>query len=73
MKPLEFKGVNLVLAKDQPQYIPLPVCYEGGTEAKMTSCWKLSFLERIKLLFKGKLIYYPVDLPGTFSTYKANT
>lgn len=24
MKPVEFPGVNVVFAKDQPEYIPLP-------------------------------------------------
>lgn len=55
MKPIKFKGSNLTLAENQPQYQQLPVCYQGGTEATMTSCWKLSWKERIRLLFKGKL------------------
>ena len=24
MKPVEFPGVNVVFAKDQPEYVPLP-------------------------------------------------
>ena len=53
MKPIEFKEQTCVYAKDQPQYIPLPVHKtEDGT---LTSCWKLSLKERVKVLFTGKL------------------
>ena len=52
MKPIEFKEQNCIYAKDQPEYLPLPVYKIGGT---ITCCWKLSFKERIKLLFNGIL------------------
>lgn len=52
MKPIEFPQQTHVLAKDQPQYLPLPVMFDGEC---MTSCWKLTLLERLKLLFKGRL------------------
>jgi hypothetical protein len=54
MNPITFEQVNVTLAKNQPEYRQLPVLWddESGT---VTSCWKLSFRERIKLLFTGKL------------------
>lgn len=53
MKPIEFKEQNCVYAKDQPEYIPLPVHKtEDGT---VVSCWALTWRERIKLLFTGKI------------------
>lgn len=57
MKAIKFKGHNAVLAEDQPQYTPLPVCVECTPEGSMVSCFKLSWLERIKLLFSGKLFF----------------
>lgn len=57
MKPVQFKGHNAVLAKDQPQYLPLPVCHECTPERSVVSCWKPSILERIKILF-GRKIYF---------------
>jgi hypothetical protein len=53
MKPIEFKGFNKILAKDQPQYQPLPVLWEA--DGRVISCWKLSLKERLKVLFGGKL------------------
>jgi len=53
MKPIEFKGFNKILAKDQPQYQPLPVLWEA--DGRVTSCWKLSLKERLKVLLGGKL------------------
>lgn len=55
MKAVHFKGVNLVLAEDQPEYNPLPVCFQGDNTKAMTSCYKLTLFERVKLLFKGRV------------------
>jgi len=51
MKVIHFKECNRTYAKDQLQYQNLP-CHktENGT---VTSCWKLSFKERVKVLFTG--------------------
>lgn len=55
MKPIKFPGHNMTLAENQPEYLPLPVCYHGGPEGPMTSCWQLTFWERIKILIKGRI------------------
>lgn len=48
MIPIEFKEQTGVLAKDQPEYLPLPVWQDGETTI---SCWKFSIWERVKILF----------------------
>lgn len=55
MKPIEFKEQNVVFAKDQPQYRPLPAHVNKGGNGEVISCWKLSLWERIRLLFTGKI------------------
>jgi len=55
MKPIKFKEQNCTYAEDQPEYLPLPAFKNDSTEAEVISCWKLSFKERIKILFTGKL------------------
>lgn len=55
MKPIEFDGFNVTFAKDQPEYLPLPAYRDPGPEGTVVSCWELSFKERIKILFTGKL------------------
>jgi hypothetical protein len=55
MKPIEFKGFNVVYAKDQPEYLPLPV--HRGITGEVTSCWLLNWKERIQLLFTGKIYW----------------
>ena len=53
MKPISFKNANTIYAKDQPEYLPLVVHKdEGGT---VTSLWKLTPFERLKILFTGRL------------------
>ena len=46
-----------MLAKDQPEYIPLPVAhieYSDGVRS-MISCYRLTWRERLTILFSGKL------------------
>lgn len=54
MSPTEFKGVNVVYAKDQPEYLPLPVMkLEDGT---VISCWELTD-EDLKMINETKRVY----------------
>jgi len=52
MKPTSFPQQNAILAEDQPQYQTLPVCVEPD---EIISCWKLSWPERLAILFTGTL------------------
>ncbi len=53
MKPISFKEQNCIIAKNQKEYLPLPAW--KSKDGVVVSCWKLSFIERIKLLFTGRL------------------
>lgn len=55
MKLVQFVEANIVIAKDQPQYIPMPAHSYLDEHGMITCCWQLSFIERIKLLFSGKI------------------
>lgn len=52
MNPIPFPGHNAVYAKDQPEYLPLPA-YRNETET--VSCWRLTWRERLTVLFTGTL------------------
>jgi len=55
MKAVEFKHQNIVFAKDQPEYMPLPALRIDSPQGEVVSCWKMSFKERIKVLFFGRV------------------
>jgi len=55
VKPIAFKGQNCVLAEDQPEYIPLPAHKDTLPFGLVTFCYKLTFWERIIVLFTGKM------------------
>lgn len=55
MKPVKFKEQNCTFAKNQPEYLPLPAHKIDEPEGRIISCWKLSFIERIRLLINGRL------------------
>jgi len=53
MKPIEFKEQNCVFAENQPEYLPLPV--HKTEDGQVISCWRLTWKERFKVLFGGKM------------------
>lgn len=51
MNLIEFPEQTVVIAKDQPQYVPMPAyLHENGT---VVCCWRLTWRERFKLLLTG--------------------
>jgi len=56
MKLEYFKEHNVVFAKGQPQYIPLPAHrFPNDEQGMIAFCWGLGFWERVWILFSGKI------------------
>lgn len=56
MEPIKFPEANKVYADKQPEYLPLPAFINPiDMTGQVITCWQLSWSERIKLLFGGKL------------------
>jgi hypothetical protein len=56
MTPVEFPEQTVVIAKDQPQYLPLPAhVYAGDQDRRVTFCWKLTPDELVELNRTGLL------------------
>lgn len=55
MKPIKFPEHNIVFAENQKEYQPLPAFKNNSPQGEVVSCWQLSFKERLKILFTGKL------------------
>jgi hypothetical protein len=53
MKLITFKEMNTVIAENQEEYIAMPAYVSN--DGVITCCWELSFLERIKVIFTGKI------------------
>ena len=53
MKPIKFKGHNVVYAENQPEYRPL--ASHKTSDGVVTSCWGLTWRERFKIFFTGKI------------------
>jgi hypothetical protein len=54
MKPVEFSQQNVVFAKDQPQYMPLPA-FVSSNGSLVTSCWRMTWGERLRNLITGRV------------------
>jgi predicted component of type VI protein secretion system len=66
MKPADkaqLKGTarEVILAKDQPQYLPLAVAVLGDY---VVSRWRLSFAERVKVLLNGNVFISMMNFNG---------
>jgi hypothetical protein len=55
MKPIEFKEQNSEIAKDQDEYLTLPAFRANDEQGTMITCNRLSFKERLIVLFTGKI------------------
>jgi hypothetical protein len=56
MKLIQFPEQTTIIAKDQPEYLPLPAHrFANDSQGRIAFCWSLSFKERIAVLFTGKL------------------
>lgn len=74
MKPLLFKEQNVVFAKNQPAYLPLPAFKNESDQGEVVFCMGMSFTERLRVLFTGKiwvsLMTFNQPLTPSFHTTK---
>ncbi len=55
MKAIEFKHSNVIFAKNQPGYLPLPALKLNDAEGRVISCWRMNWKERLKVLLTGRV------------------
>lgn len=54
MELIPFAGQNVVLAENQPEYLPMPAHRVlNSKEGEFICCWKLSWRERLNVLLGG--------------------
>lgn len=56
MEAVEFKGQNVVMGKDQPQYRPLPALRIMDEQGQAITCWEVSD-EELEEIIKTRRIY----------------
>lgn len=54
MKPIFFSGANCIVAEHN-QHFRMPARSAHGGCGVVISCWQLTFKDRLRLLFTGKL------------------
>lgn len=74
MQPVEFSEQTHILAKDQPQYTPLPVHIDETNEATpMTFCCELSDEEIAELVATKKLWFTQSTFGKPFQPVRLST
>lgn len=46
---------EVVYAKDQPEYLPLPAIKSAGPQGMVTTRWYMGWKERLRVLFTGSV------------------
>jgi hypothetical protein len=65
MKLIEFPEQTTVIAKDQPEYHPLPAHrFKNDRQGRIAFCWQLTWRERLIVLFAGKLWHQVLTFNG---------
>lgn len=73
MKPIEFKGQNMVLGKGQPQYMELPALRCNDIAGTTWSCWELddqdiADLVKNRKIWLGQLTFHQPFSPQMVTT-----
>lgn len=55
MKAINFEDANVNFAEKQDEYSTLPALRIGDEDDTIITCWGLSFKERVRVLFTGKI------------------
>jgi len=66
MKIAEIENPDLVIAKDQKEYLPIPCHRFDGEDGRIAFSWKLSFLERLIVLFTGTIWHQVLTFKAKF-------
>lgn len=75
MQLIEFPEQTTVIAKDQPEYIPLPAYLTFNDKGEIVCCWGLTMRERIRVIFTGRIWHHVLTFsqplqPQRLSTFK---
>ena len=68
MQLIEFPEQTLVIAKDQPEYIPMPA--HRDVDGVVTCCWCLSWKERLRVLLTGTVWHQILTFNGPLQPQK---
>ena len=71
MEIVDFKERNREYAKDQPEYLTMPAYVSKSND--VTSCWKFSLKERLRILWYGRVYFTLVTFNGSPQPQRAST
>jgi len=73
MQPIDFEHTNCKIAEDQKEYITLPAYKTTDDLGMVVSCWKMSFMERLRVLFTGRVYLSVLTFNKTLQPQKVST
>ena len=73
MKPIKFKQVNVTIAKDQPQYQPIPAHRADDDSGSVIFCWQLTDEEKQRVMETGVIWHSAMTFGHAFQPQLLST
>ena len=73
MKPIKFKQQNVTIAKDQPQYQPIPAHHADDDCGSVIFCWQLTDEEKQRVMETGVIWHSSMTFGSPFQPQLLST
>lgn len=74
MELISFPEQTTTIAEDQPEYLPLPAhVFSDSEEGRIACCWRLTFKERLIVLFSGVIWHEVLTFRKSLQPQKLST
>lgn len=74
MNLIEFPEQTVVIAKDQPEYLPLPAHrFAGDPQGRIACCWRMTWRERLRVLWTGLVWHEVLTFGGALQPQRLST
>ena len=74
MELICFPEQTVVIAKDQPEYLPLPAHrFAGDPQGRIACCWRMTWRERLRVLCTGLVWHEILTFGGALQPQRLST
>lgn len=73
MTPCEFPEANTVYGRGQSEYLPLPAFRSDDHRVMVTSCWRMDWRERLRVLLFGRVYVSQLTFAAALQPVRTST
>jgi hypothetical protein len=74
MELITFAEQTVVIAKDQPEYLPLPAHrFANDPHGRIACCWRMTWRERLRVMWTGLVWHEVLTFGGALQPQRLST